>query len=163
MSFSFKNSKSTKIFLAILFASCSSLRIEHDEFNSKLRVYQNLSKNCEIKGVFDYKNKITQIFLYTKFRNHSIISQTPLKLTDGTKIEGKTRYEYNNNAFIGNWINYSSFRISKSILEKMLEEEEYLYNKKHIKIQIGLEKIKINKSKLIDFLSMLNENEKKYN
>ncbi|AYE37015.1 oligopeptide permease-like protein (plasmid) [Borrelia turcica IST7] len=162
MSFSFKNSKLTKVFLVLLFASCSSLKLEHDEFNSKLRVYQHLNKNCELKGVFDYKNKITKIFLYAKFRNHSIVKQTPLKLADGTKIEGKTRYEYNNNAFIGSWINYSSFSLNKIILEKMLKEEEHLYNKEHIKIQIGLEEVEINKSKLIDFLSMLDATEKKY-
>nr|WKT13847.1 oligopeptide permease-like protein [Borrelia sp. BU AG58] len=162
MLFFLKGSKLKGIFLVLLLTSCSSLKLEHDEFNSKLRVYQNLSKNCEIKGVFDYKNKTTKIFLYTKFRNYSIVKQTPLKLPDGSKIEGKTRYEYDNNIFAGNWINYSSFSLSKLALEKVLGEEGDLYNKEYTKIQVGLEEILIRKSKLIDFLSMVNETEKKY-
>ncbi|WKC58608.1 oligopeptide permease-like protein [Borrelia sp. P9F1] len=163
--FFFQDLKLTKIygmFLVLLVASCSSLKSEHDEFNSKLRVYQNLNKNCELKGVFDYKNKITKIFLYTKFRNHSVVKQTPLKLQDGTKIEGKTWYEHKDNVFAGSWVNYSSFSINRLILEKMLGEEEHVYNREYAKIQIGLEEVQIKKSKLIDFLSMVNEAEKKY-
>ncbi|UGQ16621.1 oligopeptide permease-like protein [Borrelia sp. RT5S] len=152
----------SKIFLVLLVASCSSLKSEHDEFNSKLRVYQNLNKNCDLKGVFDYKNKITKIFLHTNFRNHSVVKQSPLKLPDGTKIEGKTRHEHSSNIFAGSWINYSSFSLSKLALEKILGEEEHVYNKEYAKIQIGLEEVQIKKSKIIDFLSMINETEKKY-
>ncbi|AWG43384.1 oligopeptide permease-like protein (plasmid) [Candidatus Borreliella tachyglossi] len=162
MLFSLKNSILTKIFLVLLLSACSSLKVEQDEFNSRLRVYQYLNKNSELKGVVDYKNNITRIFLYTKFRNHSIVQQTPLILSDGSKIEGKTSYEYDHNALFGNWINYSSFSVSRLTLEKMLREEEHIYNKEHIKMKIGLEELQINKAKIIDFLSMVDATEKQH-
>ena len=163
----FKNSKLKKFllfFLLVLFAACSSLQeIKHDDINKKIKIYQHLSENLELKGVVNYKNKTTKIFLYSKLRNHSIIKQTPLELPDGTSIEGKTSYEYNNgSALAGNWINSSSFNLTKAMLEKMLNEDEYVYNKEEIKVKVGLETLKINKKRIRDFLSTLDKTEKKY-
>ncbi|AHH04300.1 Putative lipoprotein (plasmid) [Borrelia nietonii YOR] len=162
MSFSFKNFKLTKISLIFLFAACSSLKVEHDEINNKARIYQYLSKNFELKGVVDYQNNTTQIFLYTKIRNHSIVKQTPLTLPDGTKIEGKTSYEYDSKAPLGKWVNASSFSLNKAILKKVLNEDEHVYNKEDIKVQVGLETLKINKAKIREFLSKLNAIEKQH-
>ncbi|AHH13084.1 Putative lipoprotein (plasmid) [Borrelia hermsii YBT] len=162
MSFSFKNFKLTKILLIFLLAACSSLQVEHDEINKKTRIYQYLSENFELKGVVDHQNNTTQIFLYTKIRNHSIVKQTPLILPDGTKIEGKTSYEYDSKASLGKWVNASSFSLNKAILKKILNEDEHVYNKEDIKVQVGLETLKINKAKISEFLSKLNAIEKQH-
>ncbi|QFP42393.1 oligopeptide permease-like protein (plasmid) [Borrelia miyamotoi] len=159
----FKNLKLIKILLFFLLAACSSLQqVEHDTIIKKIRIYQHLSKNLELKGVVDYQNKTTEIFLYSKLRNHSIINQTPLTLPDGTKIEGKTSYECDNNASTRNWINSSSFSLKKAMLEQMLNEDEYVYNKEEVKVQIGLETLKINKTKIRDFLLKLESTEKQH-
>ncbi|ASJ27652.1 oligopeptide permease-like protein [Borrelia turicatae] len=162
MLYSFKDLKLTKILLIFLLTACSSLQVEHDKINKTIRIYQYLSKNLELKGVVDYQNNTTQIFLYTKLRNHSIIKQTPLTLPDGTKIEGKTSYEYDNKSSFGKWVNTSSFSLNKTILEKVLNEDEYVYNKEDIKIQVGLETLQVNKAKIRDFLLKLNATEKQY-
>ncbi|BDU63500.1 hypothetical protein BOFE_10400 (plasmid) [Candidatus Borrelia fainii] len=160
---SFKNLKLTKILLIFLITACSSLKDEeYDKINKTTRIYQYLNKNLELKGVIDHKNNTTQIFLYTKLRNHSIIKQTPLTLPDGTKIEGKTSYEYDNKSSSEKWVNTSSFSLNKTMLEKVLNEDEYVYNKENIKIQVGLETLQVNKAKIRDFLLKLNATEKQY-
>ncbi|UPA17392.1 oligopeptide permease-like protein (plasmid) [Borrelia coriaceae] len=163
MLFSFKNLKlTTKILLVFLLAACSSLQVEDDKINKKMRIYQYLSNNLELTGVVDYQNNTTQIFLYTKLRNHSIIKQTPLTLPDGTKIEGKTSYEYDSKASFGKWINTSSFSLNKAMLEKVLNEDEYVYNKEDIKIKVGLETLQVNKAKIRDFMLKLDAIEKQH-
>ncbi|WP_024654478.1 hypothetical protein [Borrelia hispanica] len=162
MLYSFKNLKQTTMLLISLFLACSSIEIEHDTINKKVRIYQYLNKNLELKGVIDYQTNTTQIFLHTKLKNHSIIKQTPLILPDTTKIEGKTSYEYDSKSSTGKWVNASSFILNKTILEKLLNEDEYVYNKEDVKIQVGLETLKMNKAKIKNFLIKLNITEKQY-
>ncbi|WP_024653054.1 hypothetical protein [Borrelia persica] len=154
--------KTIHFILFFLFIACSSLEVEHDTINKKTRIYQHLNKNLELKGVIDYQNNTTQIFLHAKLKNHSIIKQTPLILPDGTKIEGKTSYEYDSKSSLGKWINASSFSLDKNMLEKLLNEDEYVYNKEDIKVQIGLETLKMNKIKIRNFLIKLNTLEKQH-
>ncbi|AJA90685.1 oligopeptide permease-like protein (plasmid) [Borreliella chilensis] len=153
--------KFLKLSVFFLLISCTSLNVEHDQFAKTFRIYQSLNKNVELKGIFNYKTGITKIVLYTKFRNHSITEQTPLLLSDGTKIEGKTSYQRDDNHFFGNWINYSSFILSKLVLEKMLKEEDASYKNDKVKIKIGLEDLSLKKSKIIDFLVMVESIENK--
>lgn len=150
-----------KLLIFFLLISCASLNVEHDQFGKIFRIYQSLNKNAELKGIFNYKTGITKIILYTKFRNHSITEQTPLLLSDGTRIEGKVSQKRDNNHFFGNWINYSSFVLSKSLLEKMVKEEDASYKNDEIKIRIGLEDLSLKKHKILDFLVMVESIENK--
>ncbi len=157
-------SRSIKIFKIVnvfLLISCTSLNVEHDQFGKIFRIYQSLNKNAELKGIFNYKTGITKIVLYTRFRNHSITEQTPLLLSDGTRIEGQVSHKRDNNHFFGNWINYSSFVLSKSLLEKMIKEEDASYKNDEIKIRIGLEELSLKKHKILDFLVMVESIENK--
>ncbi|SCW40573.1 hypothetical protein SAMN02983004_00971 [Borreliella japonica] len=153
--------KFLKLLLFFLLISCTSLNVEHDQFGKTFRIYQSLNKNAELKGIFNYKTGITKIVLYTKFRNHSIAEQTPLLLPDGTRIEGKISHKRDNNHFYGNWINYSSFVLSKSLLERMVKEEDASYKNDEIKIKIGLEDLSLKKYKILDFLVMIESIENK--
>ncbi|AIJ30211.1 MULTISPECIES: hypothetical protein [Borreliella] len=154
-------SKFLKLLVFFLLISCTSLNVEHDQFGKTFRIYQKLNKNAELKGIFNYTTGITKIFLYTQFRNHSIIEQTPLLLSDGTRIEGKISYKRDDNHFFGNWINYSSFVLSKSLLEKMIKEEDASYKNDTVKIKIGLEDLILKKHKILDFLVMVESIENK--
>ncbi|ACN53258.1 oligopeptide permease-like protein (plasmid) [Borreliella spielmanii] len=145
----------------LLLISCTSLNVEHDQFGKTFRIYQSLNKNAELKGVFNYKTGITKIVLYTKFRNHSITEQSPLLLPDETKIEGRTSYKRDNNYFFGNWLNYSAFVLSKSLLERMIKEEDASYKNNEVKIRIGLEDLSLKKYKILDFLVMVESIENK--
>lgn len=153
--------KFLKLLMFFLLISCTSLNVEHDQFGKIFRIYQSLNKNTELKGIFNYKTGITKIVLYTKFRNHSITEQTPLLLSDGTRIEGQVSHKRDNNHFFGNWINYSSFVLSKSLLEKMVKEEDASYKNDEIKIRIGLEDLSLKKHKILDFLVMVESIENK--
>ncbi|WNY67240.1 oligopeptide permease-like protein [Borreliella lusitaniae] len=153
--------KFLKSLVFFLLISCTSLNVEHDQFGKTFRIYQNLNKNAELKGIFNYKTGITKIVLYTKFRNHSITEQAPLFLPDGTRIEGKISHKRDNNHFFGNWINYSSFVLSRSLLEKMIKEEDASYKNDEIKIKIGLEDLILKKNKILDFLVMVESIENK--
>ncbi|WPM06335.1 oligopeptide permease-like protein (plasmid) [Borreliella sinica] len=153
--------KISKLLIFFFLASCTSLNVEHDQFGKIFRIYQSLNKNAELKGIFNYKTGITKIVLYTKFRNHSITEQTPLLLPDGTKIEGKISHKRDDNHFFGNWINYSSFVLSKSLLERMIKEEDASYKNDEIKIRIGLENLILKKHKILDFLVMVESIENK--
>lgn len=153
--------KFLKLLGFFLLISCTSLSVEHDQFGKTFRIYQSLNKNAELKGIFNYKTGITKIVLYTKFRNHSITEQNPLLLPDGTRIEGKISYKRDNNHFFGNWINYSSFVLSKSLLEKMIKEEDASYKNDEVKIKIGLEDLSFKKYKILDFLVMVESIENK--
>ncbi|WKC87620.1 oligopeptide permease-like protein [Borreliella japonica] len=153
--------KFLKLLVFFLLISCTSLNVEHDQFGKTFRIYQSLNKNAELKGIFNYKTGITKIVLYTKFRNHSIAEHTPLLLPDGTRIEGKISHKRDNNHFFGNWINYSSFVLSKSLLERMVKEEDASYKNDEIKIKIGLEDLSLKKYKILDFLVMIESIENK--
>lgn len=153
--------KFLKLLMFFLLISCTSLNVEHDQFGKIFRIYQSLNKNAELKGIFNYKTGITKIVLYTRFRNHSITEQTPLLLSDGTRIEGQVSHKRDNNHFFGNWINYSSFVLSKSLLEKMIKEEDASYKNDEIKIRIGLEELSLKKYKILDFLVMVESIENK--
>ncbi|MBB6043388.1 oligopeptide permease-like protein (plasmid) [Borreliella yangtzensis] len=154
-------SKFLKLFAFFLLISCASLNVEHDQFGKTFRIYQRLNKNAELKGIFNYKTGITKIFLYTQFRNHSITEQTPLFLPDGTRIEGKISHKRDDNHFFGNWINYSSFALSKPLLEKIVKEEDASYKNATVKIKIGLEDLSLKKYKILDFLVMIESIENK--
>ncbi|WKC74761.1 oligopeptide permease-like protein (plasmid) [Borreliella yangtzensis] len=154
-------SKFLKLFVFFSLISCASLNVEHDQFGKTFRIYQRLNKNAELKGIFNYKTGITKIFLYTQFRNHSITEQTPLLLPDGTKIEGKISHKRDDNHFFGNWINYSSFVLSRPLLEKMIKEEDASYKNATVKIKIGLEDLSLKKYKILDFLVMVESIENK--
>lgn len=154
-------SKFLKLFVFFLLISCASLNVEHDQFGKTFRIYQRLNKNAELKGIFNYKTGITKIFLYTQFRNHSITEQTPLFLPDGTRIEGKISHKRDDNHFFGNWINYSSFALSKPLLEKIVKEEDASYKNDTVKIKIGLENLSLKKYKILDFLVMVESIENK--
>ncbi|WKC78427.1 oligopeptide permease-like protein (plasmid) [Borreliella turdi] len=153
--------KFLKLLVFFLLMSCTSLNVEHDQFAKTFKIYQNLNKNAELKGIFNYKTGITKIVLYTRFRNHSITEHTPLLLSDGTRIEGKISHKRDNNHFFGNWINYSSFVLSKFLLEKMIKEEDASYKNDEIKIKIGLEDLSLKKYKILDFLVMVESIENK--
>ncbi|WKC79352.1 oligopeptide permease-like protein [Borreliella tanukii] len=154
-------SKFLKLLVFFLLISCNSLNVEHDQFGKIFRIYQSLNKNAELKGIFNYKTGITKIVLYTRFRNHSITEHTNLLLPDGTRIEGKISHKRDNNHFFGNWINYSSFVLPKSLLEKMIKEEDASYKNDMVKIKIGLEDLSLKKYKILDFLVMIESIENK--
>ncbi|WKC75678.1 oligopeptide permease-like protein [Borreliella valaisiana] len=154
-------SKFLKLLVFFLLISCTSLNVEHDQFGKTFRIYQKLNKNAELKGIFNYKTGTTKIFLYTRFRNHSITEQTPLLLSDGTRIGGKISYKRDDNHFFGNWINYSSFVLSRPLLEKMIKEEDASYKNDSVKIRIGLEDLSLKKHKILDFLVMVESIENK--
>ncbi|WNY68180.1 oligopeptide permease-like protein [Borreliella carolinensis] len=153
--------KFLKLLVFFLLISCASLKVEHDQFGKAFRIYQSLNKNAELKGIFNYKTGLTKIVLYTRFRNHSITEHTPLLLPDGTRIEGKVSYKRDNNHFFGNWINYSSFVLSKSLLEKTIKEEDASYKNNEVKIKVGLEDLSLKKYKILDFLVMVESIENK--